>query len=196
MKRHNLNMGTALLRSPLVIVILAIAITFTSIALIKTMNELANFNLISKQEMSAATLNPAITMAYQNSPYLASASWMVFLMALSWKGRTRVLWQKRGHDYDTFKIMARMRGSAVRLQILNTLQLPKNRLQLANELRLDWKTIDGHVSMLMGYNLVEEMTSIGTAKYLIITKKGTEVLNLLKNNESDPNQNDSVGNNN
>jgi DNA-binding MarR family transcriptional regulator len=56
----------------------------------------------------------------------------------------------------------------------------RNSLQLANELDIDWKTIDNHIEILTRYGLVEEKMVVGTAKYYIVTEHGRRVLSLLE----------------
>lgn len=90
-------------------------------------------------------------------PYLAPIAWAVFFFTLIWKGKVRRIWQEKGHDYDLFRLIAKMRGSNSRILILRNLSVvPKNKLQLANELELDWKTVSGHIEMLLEHNLVKE----------------------------------------
>lgn len=105
---------------------------------------------------------------------------MAFAIAM-WKGEIRKLWQIRGYDYDVFRVFTRMRGSNTRLRILRNLQTPRNRLQLARELEMHWESIDNHISVLIRYGLVNEAISYGTAKYLIITEKGKEMIGLVQN---------------
>jgi predicted transcriptional regulator len=121
---------------------------------------------------------------YNSSPYLAPLAWGVYLGALMWKGKVRGIWSKRGYDYDSFKLLSRMRGSPTRVQILENLSVPKTRLQLAKELDLDWKTVDSHISMLLNYQFVKEVVYVGTSKYLVITEKGKEILQLLESSQT------------
>lgn len=130
---------------------------------------------------------------YETSPYLLPISWGAVIGTVVWKGRVRSVWSKQGYDYDTFKIIARMRGSPIRVRLLNLLHLPKNKTQLAKELEMDWKTIDNHIVTLQKHKLIEEMATVGSSKYYIISEHGKKILDLLSNN--DHNQS-SVGNNN
>lgn len=77
-----------------------------------------------------------------------------------------------------------MRGSQVRVRLLNQLSLPKNKMQLAKELDVDWKTIDNHMELLLGSGLVQEMTQVGNAKYYAISEHGRKVLSLLEDSGS------------
>jgi predicted transcriptional regulator len=78
-----------------------------------------------------------------------------------------------------------MRGSATRQKLLESIRAGrKNKLQLANELGLDWKTVDNHVEMLRNARLVIEDGMEGTARFYSITENGRRVLLLLEQGES------------
>lgn len=77
-----------------------------------------------------------------------------------------------------------MRGSATRIELLNAItERPKNKLQLAKELGVDWKTIDNHIDMLLKSGLVEEKMLIGTSRYYGATKDANKVLALLSSGQ-------------
>lgn len=119
---------------------------------------------------------------YDVSPYLAPICWGLVIGTLVWKGKVRSSWQSSGYDYETFKMITKMKGSPMRIKLLTTLDLPKNRSQLAQELDVDWKAIDNHMKVLKNNNFVEEMTTVGTSTYYIITEKGKNLVRLLKEN--------------
>lgn len=87
---------------------------------------------------------PAVKPIYDASPYILPVAWGALVGTLAWKGRIKSKWKKHGYDYDTFKLVARMRGSPTRVEILRLMDLLKNKLQLAKELHLDWRTVDNH----------------------------------------------------
>ena len=98
-----------------------------------------------------------------------------------WRDKLRSAWCKQGYDCDAFKLFARMGESPVRVKLLNIVAgSARNSLQLANELDIDWKTIDNHIVILTRYGLVEEKMVVGTAKYYIVTEHGGGVLSLLE----------------
>lgn len=114
------------------------------------------------------------------SPAILPISWGAVVGALIWRGKVRSQWRRQGYDYDTFRLVARMRGSPTRITLLNAIiETPKNKLQLAKELGVDWKTIDNHVEMLLKNGLVEEKMSIGTSRYYGATRDANKVLSLL-----------------
>jgi predicted transcriptional regulator len=78
-----------------------------------------------------------------------------------------------------------MRGSPTRIRLLNAINnSSKNKLQLAKELGVDWKTIDNPIVMLLQSRLVEEKTVVGTSKYYAITHNGAKVLSLLSDDQT------------
>ena len=116
---------------------------------------------------------------YDKSLYLFPATWGVVIGLLIWKGKTRSIWTRQGYDHDMFKLVMSMRGSATRVRLLELLEVPKNKLQLAHELGMNWKTIDNHMSLLHRRGLVDELALVGTSKYFIISERGKRLLALI-----------------
>ncbi|HKU49552.1 MAG TPA: hypothetical protein VJP79_06355, partial [Nitrososphaera sp.] len=116
---------------------------------------------------------------YDSSPFILPITWGAVAGTLMWRGKVRSAWCKQGYDYDTFRLMARMRGSPIRVKLLNNITTAKNRLQLAKEFGVDWKTIDNHIELLARNGLIREMTVVGTYRYYIITEHGKRILALL-----------------
>ena len=121
---------------------------------------------------------------YESAQYILQITWGAVAGTLIWRGKVRSAWCKQGYDYDTFRLVARMRGSPVRVKLLNSVATAKNRLQLANELDLDWKTIDNHMEILTKSGLVEEKAIVGTTRYYVLTEHGRRILLLLADGES------------
>lgn len=123
---------------------------------------------------------------FRSLPFVASLAWAVFVATLVWKGKVRRIWRKKGHDYDIFRLLVRMRGSNARIMILKSLSTePKNKLQLAREIGMDWQSINDHMNTLLNYSLVKEVGTSGRAKYFSITDKGTELLQLINDGFAD-----------
>jgi predicted transcriptional regulator len=122
---------------------------------------------------------------YDSSAYILPITWGAVGGTLIWRGKVRSTWSKQGYDYDTFKLVAKMRGSPTRIRLLNAINSSsKNKLQLAKELEVDWKSIDNHISMLLQSRLVEEKTMVGTSKYYAITHDGAKILSLLSDDQT------------
>jgi DNA-binding transcriptional ArsR family regulator len=79
-----------------------------------------------------------------------------------------------------------MRGSPIRVKLLISIATTKNRLQLANELDVDWKTIDNHMEILTRIGLVEEKAVVGTTRYYVLTERRRRILLLLADGEVKP----------
>jgi predicted ArsR family transcriptional regulator len=78
-----------------------------------------------------------------------------------------------------FELLVVMKGGHTRLLILDALaHQPKNKLQLAAQLAIDWKAIDRHMKKLLEYSLVEAYITVGTCTLFIITEKGKHALTL------------------
>lgn len=128
--------------------------------------------------------HPIVNALYYSSLVILPITWGAVVGALIWRGRIRSRWSKEGYDYDTFKIVARMRGSSTRIKLLNIIiSEEKNKHQIAKEIGIDWKTVDNHVKMLMQNRLIEEKL-VGASKYYIITPNGRKVLALLSDGET------------
>ena len=123
---------------------------------------------------------------YQSSPYIVPITWGAVAGTLIWRGKVRSQWCKQGYDYDTFRLLARMRGSPIRVALLTSVTASaKTRSRLAEELCVDWKTIDNHVDVLARNRLVQEIGTFGTSRYFAITEHGRRVLSLLLSLEDD-----------
>jgi hypothetical protein len=116
---------------------------------------------------------------YGSSPYILPITWGAVAGTLIWRGRVRSAWSRQGYDYEMFRLVAKMRGGPTRVKLLNLIDTPKNKLQLAKELGVDWKTIDNHIATLTQNKLAEEKGIVGTARYYVITENGRRVLSLL-----------------
>ncbi len=73
-----------------------------------------------------------------------------------------------------------MKGATTRLKILESLDTPMDRLQLANKLGLDWKAIDRQTEILCRYGLVREQQAYGKLKIYSLSEGGKTMLKLIK----------------
>jgi DNA-binding MarR family transcriptional regulator len=124
--------------------------------------------------------HPGAKYIYESSPIVLPITWGAVAGTVIWRGKTRSKWSRQGYGYDTFRLVSNMRGSPNRIRLLNAVKDErKNKLQLAKELGVDWKTIDNHAEMLAQARLIEESGIVGTARYYSITENGRRVLSLL-----------------
>jgi len=110
---------------------------------------------------------------------LAPVCWIVLGGMWVWRGRVRARYSEMGFGSDVFELFMKMKGGATRIKVLNTLTTPKDRLQLAEELGVDWKTVDRHVQILNKYGFVKEQAAYGTVKLYEVTPMGRMLLNLF-----------------
>lgn len=81
---------------------------------------------------------------------------------------------------DVFELILNMKGGKNRVLLLKELSKPKDRLQLAKTLGLDWKTIDYHIDLLLKRGLIHEDFAYGNVKLFELTDIGRIVLNTLE----------------
>lgn len=111
----------------------------------------------------------------KNSFPIAVGTWII-IGSLVWRGNVKRLMLSAGFDYDIFLTMIRMKGGQTRFKILNELELPKNRKQIAESLGFDWKAIDRHIKVLVRHQLISEIHQEGNAVYYLRTEKGAKFL--------------------
>ena len=63
---------------------------------------------------------------------------------------------------------------------MHSLNEPKNKLQLATALGVDWKAVDKHVQMLDRNGLIHPAGTKGTATFYELTDKGIRLLQVLE----------------
>jgi len=96
-----------------------------------------------------------------------------------WRGRMRSRWARSGFDSEMFHLFVRMKGARTRLNLLDAMSEPKDRLQLAQELDLDWNAVDYHVDLLNKHGLVHEDSVFGRVRMYRLTPLGESLLRLL-----------------
>jgi len=121
-----------------------------------------------------------ITVLADNSGILLFTSLTILAGVLIWRGHVRSVWSRGSFDYDTFRLLVRMKGGRTRVNLLRSLGEQKNKLQLAKELGMDWKAVDRHIKILLKYSLIRESESMGNVKYYSLTPDGRKVLELLE----------------
>lgn len=129
---------------------------------------------------SSSQISLLLSTVYESSPFLLPISWGAVGGTLLWRGKVKSTLSKQGYDYNTFRLVAKMRGSPMRVKLLYALaETQRNKLQLAQEFNVDWKTVHNHIEVLSRNNFVQEVEAVGTAKYYTITEHGRKILSLL-----------------
>lgn len=103
--------------------------------------------------------------------------WRSFL-GECFRGKTRHRWSESGMCADVYELLVQMRGGPTRIKLLGRMMEPKNKLQLANELGIDWKAVNRHVEKLLEVNLVQVAAIAGTCTVYVATEKGKRALAL------------------
>ena len=146
--------------------------------------------------MYSSTVTASTTGAYgvpaptKSSPlnyygFTALISWVVFGAALIWRGHVRSVWGQSRFSYETFRLLVKMRGAPTRLKLMHSLNPPKNKLQLAAVLAIDWKAVDKHVHVLEKNGLIQAASTSGTATFYEVTEKGRDLLQVLEQLSTD-----------
>ena len=63
---------------------------------------------------------------------------------------------------------------------MRSLNSPKNKLQLATALQIDWKAVDKHVQVLEKRGLIQATSTSGTATFYEVTEKGKNLMQVLE----------------
>jgi hypothetical protein len=119
-----------------------------------------------------------------NTPIIATSNWLPYDEEEDiavWRGKVRSRWENLGFDSVIFEFFIRMKGAKTRLSLLDALlTMPKDRMQLAHELGLDWKAVDYQIVRLNRYGLVHEDRVFGNVKLYGLTALGQDLLRLMK----------------
>jgi predicted transcriptional regulator len=118
------------------------------------------------------------------SPHLSVIGWVAVGLAL-FQGRVgrsskiRGMFARMGFDGDVYNLMVGMRGGPSRLALLQSMDAPRNRLELSDVTGLDWKEVDRQVGVLEKYGLVKVHAEFGSVKMFQITEQGRLLLELI-----------------
>jgi predicted transcriptional regulator len=150
---------------------------------------LGNATIASTTTMSATTGSTLAVQSVVPGPlipntlnyygFTALISWIVFGGALIWRGHVRSVWGQSRFSYDTFRLLVKMRGARTRVKLMHSLNSPKNKLQLATALGIDWKAVDKHVQVLEKNRLIHATSTSGTATFYEVTEKGKDLIQVL-----------------
>lgn len=162
-------------RSTLVISALTLIALLNTFAFVSLLLPSLGFGLTS----SSSPFASAFEDARDASPLTFPLSWSVVGLVWIWRGRIRSRWTNAGLDSGSFRLILRMKGGPTRLSILKALGSPKDRLQLANELSLDWKTVDHHIRVLIEYGFINATSSYGSTVLYGLTRQGETLLKLM-----------------
>jgi len=130
--------------------------------------------------ISSFSVPSVIRFFESHSLALAPSSWIAVGGMWIWRGRMRSKWTDLGFDSDVFGLFVKMKGGKTRIRLLDALALPKDRLQLAQELGLDWKGVDRHLVIMKKYGFVDDKVAYGKVRMYQLTPMGASLLRLLQ----------------
>jgi hypothetical protein len=133
-----------------------------------------------KTSNSPSLLTSIVSFFEEHSLILAPSSWFAVGGMWIWRGRMRSKWTDLGFDSDVFTLFVKMKGAKTRIRLLDALTVPKDRLQLADELGLDWKSVDRHVAVMKKYGFVNDSVAYGRVRLYQLTPMGVSLLKLLQ----------------
>jgi hypothetical protein len=96
-----------------------------------------------------------------------------------WRGRVKSRWESLGFDSGTFDLFMKMKGARTRSNLLYALSNPRDRLQLAHQLGVDWKVVNYHIGLLSRCALVHEDSVFGRTRMYSLTALGESLVRLL-----------------
>jgi predicted transcriptional regulator len=103
---------------------------------------------------------------------------------------------KNNHENEILILLCLSRGAESRKKILNVLLYKsKNCNQIAQEVELDWWTVQRHLRHLLKENIVENST-FGNSKYYRLTQKGKDATKFISQEDKNENGNQVHTNNN
>lgn len=127
-----------------------------------------------------SALSSFVAFFEDHSLALAPGSWAAVGGMWIWRGRMKSRWRDLGFDADVFGLFVKMKGGKTRIKLLDALSLPKDRLQLAQELGMDWKGVDRHLELLKKYGFVQDKVAYGKVRMYELTAVGASLLKLFQ----------------
>jgi hypothetical protein len=151
------------------------------------------YSLPSSEAHPSSILGMVFQYFGEGSFALAPGSWIFVGGLWVWRGRMKSRWESLGFDSEVFELFVRMRGGKTRVKLLNSLLIPKDRFQLAQELGLDWKAVDRHIMMLDKFGFVHEQKAYGRVRIYELTSVGKMLLRLFQNLNEEENAAKPIG---
>lgn len=135
------------------------------------------------------TMPGAITMALREPYFLVPLSigiigWIstvyevITLKQQEFPVALRKRMSREGYDRSVYRIFTN-RGGARRIAIMNALDTPKLRNEIANTTNTDWKEVDRNLKILESVNLVKIQFSHGSLSVYRLTESGKELMNII-----------------
>lgn len=111
--------------------------------------------------------------------WLATVYEVVSLKKGQFTGTLRKKMSSKGFDRSVYRLFS-TRGGSTRLAIMNALDSPKLRNEVANITNKDWKEVDRNIKILESANLVKKQFSHGSMSVYDLTETGKELIGILQ----------------
>lgn len=138
----------------------------------------------------AIQLSPQLASLFSNpifgySPQLSVAGWssLALIVAqgrVSRRSQIKNIFLNRGLSSDVYDLMVGMRGGTSRLALLQSLETPRHRQELAEVTGIDWKEVDRELGILEKYGLVKMYAQSGSVKLYQTTEQGGLLVKLIE----------------
>ena len=123
------------------------------------------------------------------SMYLGILGWVLTVYEImsakkfQFNGSLRKIIDSEGFDRDIYRIFS-SRGGSKRLAIMQTLETPKLRNEIARITNIDWKEVDRNIRILKASNFVKMQYSHGSLNVYRLTETGEDLIKIIISYES------------
>ncbi len=135
---------------------------------------------ISESQSKAASDRLSNQMSYLQTRKFGVETAVMFGRNDIWRGATKQRWTEKCLCCGVFELLVKMKGGPTRVRMLELLSMPKNKLQVSNELGIDWKAVDRHMDKMLYHGLIQQVTTAGTSTTYVVTEKGRCALSLVR----------------
>lgn len=167
------------LQATILVSALALAIISTSFIAIDRLFSSAFPSALVPDVPSDSPYQRLILGLRRHSFSVSAGSWLIVALALYWKGYVRRIWRLNGLDQEWFGLLVRMRGSRARQRLLRSLGVQRNRFQLAKELKMHWKAVHRHITILQQNGLASEVGRTGRRRLYLATSNAERVMKII-----------------
>lgn len=139
---------------------------------------------ISESQSKAASDRLPNQISYLQTRKFGVETAIMFGRTDIWRGVTRQRWTEKCLCCGVFELLVKMKGGPTRVRMLELLATPKNKLQMSNELGIDWKAVDRHMDRMLYHGLIQQVSTAGTCTTYVVTEKGRCALSLVREPDS------------
>lgn len=113
--------------------------------------------------------------------FLTAALWAATILTSFRLSKTQLAnWLDYGLDRDTIDLMITKRGANSRFRIMENLDIPRNRENIARATGIDWREVTREIGVLENHGLVYLSDTNGKVKKYVLTGKGRITVTLAR----------------